>query len=131
MVQEMLRVLHLHLKTGFQTARMKVLKLTPTMAYLLQQGHTYSNKATPPNCKDPKAKCIQTTTDHLANPFKSPRNRLNHTHLWQGEICTFIFNTIRHINILQSENLHISSLLPLVTHSSQIHSFTIKFPSHT
>jgi hypothetical protein len=40
MVQEELRVLHLHLKqnTGFQAARMKVLKPTPT---------AYSNKTIP------------------------------------------------------------------------------------
>jgi hypothetical protein len=57
MVQAMLKVLHLHLKaanqnTGFQAARMKVLKPTPTVTHLLQQGHTYhtySNKATPSN----------------------------------------------------------------------------------
>jgi hypothetical protein len=29
-------------KTVFQAARMRVLKLMPTLAHLLQQGHTYS-----------------------------------------------------------------------------------------
>jgi hypothetical protein len=45
MVQEELRVLHLQLKatrekTGFQGAKMRVLKPTPTVTHLLQQGHT-------------------------------------------------------------------------------------------
>ena len=52
MAQEELRVLHLHLKaveekTGFQAARIRVLKPMPTVAHLLQQGHAHSNKATP------------------------------------------------------------------------------------
>ena len=52
MVQEELRVLHLHLKaakwkTDFQAAMVRVLKPTPTVTHLLQQGHTYSNRATP------------------------------------------------------------------------------------
>jgi hypothetical protein len=36
-------------KTGFQAGRTKVLKPTPTVIHLLQQGHTYSNRAIPPN----------------------------------------------------------------------------------
>jgi hypothetical protein len=49
---EELRVLRLHLKaTGekikFQAARMRLLKSTPTVTHFLQQGHTYSSKATP------------------------------------------------------------------------------------
>jgi hypothetical protein len=43
MVQEELRALHHHLKA----ARMRVLKPVPTVTHLLQQGHTYSNRATP------------------------------------------------------------------------------------
>ena len=34
----------------------------PTVTYFLWQGHTYSNKATPPNSATPWAKHIQTTT---------------------------------------------------------------------
>ena len=34
--------------------------------HLLQQDHTYSNKATPPNSVAPQAKRTQTTTDGLA-----------------------------------------------------------------
>jgi hypothetical protein len=49
-------------KTGFQVARMKVLKLMPTVTYFLPQGHTYSNKATLSKSATPWAKCIQTTT---------------------------------------------------------------------
>jgi hypothetical protein len=45
-VQEEMRFLHLQLKTtsqntGFQAARMSVLKPVPTVKYLLQQGHTF------------------------------------------------------------------------------------------
>jgi hypothetical protein len=34
-------------------------KLTPTVTYVLQQGHTYSNKAITPNSAIPWAKTIQ------------------------------------------------------------------------
>jgi hypothetical protein len=44
MVQEELRVLHLVLKANrrklFQAARIRILKPTPTVTHLLQQGHT-------------------------------------------------------------------------------------------
>jgi hypothetical protein len=35
---------------------------TPTVTYLLQPGHTYFNKATPPNGATPWSKNIQTIT---------------------------------------------------------------------
>jgi hypothetical protein len=46
MVQEELRVLHLHLKAArrrlaFQAARMRVSKPIPKGTHLLQQGHTF------------------------------------------------------------------------------------------
>jgi hypothetical protein len=67
MVQEELRVLPLHLKAarrrlGFQAARMGILKPMPTVTHLLQQGHTYSNKAKSPNSATPWAKHIQIIT---------------------------------------------------------------------
>ena len=47
-------------KTGFQAARMKVIKTIPTVTHLLQQGHihpnkghTHPNKATPSNSATP------------------------------------------------------------------------------
>jgi hypothetical protein len=46
----------------FQASRRKVSKPTPTVTHFLQQGHTYSNKAKPPNSATPWAKHIQTTT---------------------------------------------------------------------
>ena len=46
-------------KAGFQGARMRVLKPTGTRAHFLQQGHTHSNKATPPNSGTPWTKHIQ------------------------------------------------------------------------
>jgi hypothetical protein len=49
-------------KTGFQAARMWVLKPMPTVTHFLQQGHTYSKKATPPSSSTSWAKYIQTTT---------------------------------------------------------------------
>jgi hypothetical protein len=45
-------------KSGFQGARIKV---TPTMTHFLQQGHTYSNKATPPKSATLWANHIQTS----------------------------------------------------------------------
>ena len=36
-------------KTGSLAARRRVSKATHTVTYFLQQGHTYSNKATLPN----------------------------------------------------------------------------------
>jgi hypothetical protein len=48
-------------KTGFQPARGSVSKPTPTVRHFLQQGHTYSSKATPPNSATPWVKHIQTT----------------------------------------------------------------------
>ena len=55
---EEMKVLHLESKgrqekTGFHVARMRVSKPTPTVTHFLQQGHTYSNKATPPNSANP------------------------------------------------------------------------------
>jgi hypothetical protein len=43
MVQEELRVLHLHLKAARTrlAARMRILKPKPTVAHLLQQGYTF------------------------------------------------------------------------------------------
>jgi hypothetical protein len=41
---------------------MRVLTPTPTVTHLLQQGHTYSNRATPSNSAIPWAKHIQTIT---------------------------------------------------------------------
>jgi len=49
-------------KTGFQGARMRVLKPMPTMTHFFQQCHTYSNKATPLNTATPWAKHVQATT---------------------------------------------------------------------
>ena len=41
---------------------MRVLKPTPTVTQLLQQGHTYSKRATPSNSAPPWAEHIQTIT---------------------------------------------------------------------
>ena len=49
-------------KTGFQPARMRILQPTHTVTHFFQQGHTYSNKATPPSTATPWAKLIQVTT---------------------------------------------------------------------
>jgi hypothetical protein len=49
-------------KFGSYVARRWVLKPTPTMTYFLQQGHSYSNRITPPNSATPWAKHIQIIT---------------------------------------------------------------------
>ena len=42
---------------------MRVLKPTPTVTHLLQQGHTYSNRATASNSATSWAKQVQITTE--------------------------------------------------------------------
>ena len=50
-------------RTGFQTAQGKGLKPTTTVVtHFLQQDHTYSKKAIPPNSVTPWTKHIQTTS---------------------------------------------------------------------
>jgi hypothetical protein len=49
-------------KTGFQGIKMNVLKPMLTMTHFLQQGHTFSNKATHPNSATSWANHIQTVT---------------------------------------------------------------------
>ena len=41
---------------------------TPTVTHLLQPGHTYSNKATPPNGTTPWSKNVQTITAREVTP---------------------------------------------------------------
>jgi len=47
MVQEELRVLHLHLKAARRSSYTKVLKPMPTVVHFLQQDHTHFDKVTP------------------------------------------------------------------------------------
>jgi hypothetical protein len=42
-----------HQMTGFQGAKMEVLKLMSTVTDFFQQGYTYSNKAIPPSSLTP------------------------------------------------------------------------------
>jgi hypothetical protein len=49
--------------THFEAARMRVLKPTPTVTHLIQEGHSYSNKVPPPNIFTPWSKDIQTTRE--------------------------------------------------------------------
>ena len=44
-------------KTNFQTARRTISNPTPTVTHFLHQGHTYSNRATPPTTATPVCKC--------------------------------------------------------------------------
>ena len=55
-------------KTGFQEARLRVLKPMPTVIHFLQQGYRYFNKATIPNSANPWAKHIQITTFNSLAP---------------------------------------------------------------
>jgi hypothetical protein len=50
---EKLRVLPIVLKTGFQAARMRVLKPRLRVTHFLQQGHAYSNETIPQNSATP------------------------------------------------------------------------------
>jgi hypothetical protein len=51
---------------------MRVLKPIPTMTHLLQQGYTYSNRATPSNSATPWAEHIQTITSGHGSMGVSP-----------------------------------------------------------
>ena len=48
--------------TGFQAAIVRVLKPTPTVTHLLQQGYINCNRATPSNSATPWAELIETIT---------------------------------------------------------------------
>ena len=48
--------------TDFQAVTIRVLKSRVTVTFLLQQGHTYSNKAIPSNCATPWGENIQIIT---------------------------------------------------------------------
>jgi hypothetical protein len=61
MLENELRVLHFELKV----ARSRVSKPTSSVTYFLQQGHTYSKKATHPNNIVPWDKHSQTNTFSL------------------------------------------------------------------
>jgi hypothetical protein len=54
---------------------------TPTVTHLLQPGHTYSNKATPPNVATPWSKNIQTMSFHSLVPI----DLFKHMSLWGWE----------------------------------------------
>jgi hypothetical protein len=64
-------VFHRQLEEGFfhtgQNLSIDASKPTPTVTHILQQGHTYSNIATPPNSGTPWAKRIQTTISSHIN----------------------------------------------------------------
>ena len=91
MVQEELRVLCLHPKaaSGRPTSRQLGWGSyththsdtpIPTRSHLFQQGHTYANKATPPNGVTPWPKNIQTITFHSLAPI----DLFKHMSLWGG-----------------------------------------------
>jgi hypothetical protein len=63
-------------KTGFQAARVRVLKPMPSVTHLLQQGYIYPNKAIPPSNATPWDKHIQTIPDN--NPIISSINTEKH-----------------------------------------------------
>ena len=79
-VLEELRVLHLDSKATrrdclFQAVRRKLFsRSTPTETHFLQQSHTYSNKAIPPNSAIPWVKYIQTTIPQTPTLGQSKKN---------------------------------------------------------
>jgi hypothetical protein len=71
-------------KTDSQAARRRVSKSTPTVTQVLQQGYTYSKKATPPNSATLWAKHIQTTTFYSLTPL----GLFKHMILWGPHLDT-------------------------------------------
>jgi len=76
-LEKELRVLHLHLKTGagdcFDTGHSLNIKTSqPTfpVTYFLQHGHTYSNKAPPPNSATPYTTSIQAYEPMVVIPIQ-------------------------------------------------------------
>jgi hypothetical protein len=54
---------------------MRVLKLTSIVTHLLQEGHTYFNRATPSNTNTPWAKHIQSITEKKEERKEGGRGR--------------------------------------------------------
>jgi hypothetical protein len=68
-------------KADFQKARMKVSKPTPTVIHFLQQGHTHSNKGTPPKSATPLGLAYSNHHNHQVVKNKlSRRIKLEHSH---------------------------------------------------
>ena len=95
LVQLELRVIHLHVETASgkvasrQVGRARVFK--PTVTHLLQQCHTYSNKATLPNITTPWAQHIQTIT--TTNNCRD-RSHINRCSLVPGDVLIFTSNRV-------------------------------------
>jgi hypothetical protein len=93
MVQEELRVQHFVLKANrrwhHQAAKRKLSKPICSLIHFLQQGHAYSNKATPPNSSTPWAKYIQTATD-----LYEPGEALAHLN---DSIYTLVFKVLKQV----------------------------------
>jgi hypothetical protein len=77
MVLEEPRILHLDLKVargrqypGWSLSINKISKPTCRVMYFLQQSHTYSNKATPPNSTTPSGPSTQTHESMGAKPIQ-------------------------------------------------------------
>jgi hypothetical protein len=95
---------------------------TPTVTHLLQPGHTYSNKTTPPNGTTPWSKNIQTIT------FRSlaPIDFFKHVSLWgdilKHSIMQNAFSPTFKVLIVYSSINNVKS--PKFKVSSEIHPIT-------
>jgi hypothetical protein len=77
-------------KTGFQAARTRVLKPTTTVTHILQQGHTYSNKATPTLTR-PHLQIVPLLRPNL---YKLPQHLFESDFLRQAAFCGVLTYTV-------------------------------------
>jgi hypothetical protein len=103
---EELRALPLHLKAVSRILTSRQLKWgslkpTPTVTHLIQQGHTYSNRATPPNSAIPWAEHIQTITVHIWMTTISAYLWVHSTyvHIWVNTTYAYlwVYSTDMHV----------------------------------
>ena len=84
----------------------------PSVTHSPQQGHTYFNKATPPNSpssyKPMRAIFIQTTTQYKKNHFKASKYLIKFRSA-KDKFIIFLFNSVHHTEFGE---LYLSQLLP-------------------
>jgi hypothetical protein len=95
---------------------------TPTVTHLLQPGHTYSNKATPPNGATPWSKNRQTITFHSLTPIDLFKHMSLRGGILKHSIIQNAFSPTFKVLIVYSSLNNVKSLK--FKFSSEIHPIT-------
>ena len=88
-------------QTNLHMVRRRLSKPTYTLTHFLQQGHTYTNKATPPSSATPWVKHIQTTTHSKRRcwvAYRCPWQLCSEYQQLQGHVRTWRKCLISHDN---------------------------------